>query len=82
MNSTGFKPGIVISFLLCLIAGLTQFAFAQPFVATPIWEPTDVKDCSVSWGDYDGDNDLDLAVAGSANNGMRSLRISTQPLPG
>jgi len=31
-----------------------------------------VSNCSLDWGDYDGDNDLDLAIAGSTSHGMTS----------
>jgi len=39
-----------------------------------------VENCSVAWGDYDGDLDLDLAVAGTDGTGNPITRIYTNEL--
>ena len=58
-----------ISLLTLLLLSLFSFsAFAQ-FVDIGA-DLTGAGDASISWGDYDGDNDLDLLIAGQTSNGI------------
>ena len=59
---------IVMAMILFFLMGLSRPLYGQEFAEKFQGSIIGVADCSLAWGDYDNDGDLDILVTGTYNN--------------